>query len=144
MINIDIRKLMDDIKKIAKHWGFGEIDSSIYAVIVTSERPLTAYEISNKIGYAYSSTINALNQMVRAGFLEKKRENGKNVYLPTMDFVDIIRKDSENIRSLLQQIANRIHSLEGKYKQKFESLLQGIEKAIGYLERAKMKEGSNA
>ena len=139
-----IRRLMDDIKKIAKHWGFGEIDSSIYATILTSEKPLTAHEISDMIGYAYSSTINALNHMVRAGFLEKRREGRKNVYFPTMDFVDIIRKDSENVCSLLQQMANRIHALEGKYKQKFASLLQRIEKAIGYLEKTKMKEGSNA
>lgn len=144
MINMSMDRLMDDIKKITKHLGFGEIDSSIYAAIIISEKPLTAHEISDKIGYAYSSTINALNHMVRIGFLEKKREGRKNIYIPTMDFVEIIKRDRENVCSLLQQIANRIHDLEGKYKEKFGVLLQRIEKAIGYLEKTKLKEGSNA
>ena len=141
---MSIKGLMNDIKKIARHWGFGEIDSSIYAAIVISEKPLTAYEIAQKIGYAYSSTISGLNHLVRSGFLEKRRDGGKNVYIPTMDFVEIIKKERENIHSLLQQIASSIHALETTYKRKLGELLERTEKAIGYLEKTKIKKGSNA
>lgn len=138
----NIKGLVGDIKKVAKHWGLGEIESSIYAIIVTSEPFLTAREIAQKIGYAYSSTINGLNNLVRSGFSEKRRENGKNVYSPTIDFVEIIKKEVDDIHSLLKQVAGSIYALESTYKRKLSELLERIEKAIGYLEKTKTEESS--
>lgn len=61
-----------------------------------------------------------------------------------MDFVEIIKKEREAIHSLLQEIAISIHALESKYKRKLGELLERTEKAIGYLEKTKIKKGSNA
>ena len=136
------KEIVGDIKKIARHWGLGEIESSIYAVIVTSETLLTAREIAQKIGYAYSSTINGLNNLIRSGFSEKRREKRKNVYNPLIDFVEIIKKETDDIHSLLKQVAGGIHALEDTYKRKLAEVLKRIEIAIGYLEKTKIEADS--
>jgi hypothetical protein len=53
------------VKAMMMNWGLGEGCSFIYAVLITAHKPLSADEIGKKTNYAYSSTINYLNTLIR-------------------------------------------------------------------------------
>lgn len=121
------------LKKILKQWGFGEVEADIFAHLSTSDG-LTAKEISDKIGYAYSTTINSLNNLIRMGYVERSKKERKFVYFANLDFVKIIEREISKTSNLLKELKNEICKLEDKYKSKLRELVLKIEHAIKYLE----------
>ncbi|MEA2054421.1 MAG: helix-turn-helix domain-containing protein, partial [Candidatus Thermoplasmatota archaeon] len=133
----EIKKVENNVKNVLNHWGFEELSSSIYTALAISGKPLTAREISKHIDYAYSTTINALNNLIKLGYIQKMRDGRKNVYAANTDFVDIIHGERNRLFSLLRETSDEIHKLKSSYKRKLGGVLKMIENAIHYLEKTK-------
>ena len=123
------------VKALMMNWGFAEGCSAIYAVLITSREPLSAEEIGEKTDYAYSSTINYLNTLIRIGLVERVRSIKKNVYMANVNFVELIKAEREKVMAYLKQLDE---VLEGE--KDLESLSEKVEHAIAYLRRIKSAE----
>ena len=134
-----MKKIERKLRNVLRHWGFGEIESAIFATLATSDG-LTAQEISHSIGYAYSTTINSLNNLIRLGYVERMRGDKKFIYFANLDFVKIMERESKKISSLLRELFDEIHEIEDSYKDRLKKLKAKIEKAIKYLEGKKAPE----
>ncbi len=128
-----MKKIKEKLVSLLKHWDFEDIESSIFATLMTSDA-LTAEEIANSIGYAYSTTINSLNKLIRMGYIEKIRKGRKFVYFPNMDFVKIIEAEMKKISSMLKEISSEFKN-KISYRKQFLNLAKKIEEAIKYIER---------
>jgi len=123
------------VKVLMMNWGFAEGCSAIYAVLITSREPLSAEEIGGKTDYAYSSTINYLNTLIRIGLVERVRSIKKNVYMANVNFVELIKAEREKVMAYLKQLDE---VLEGE--KDLESLSEKVEHAIAYLRRIESAE----
>ncbi|RJS78365.1 hypothetical protein CW713_09555, partial [Methanophagales archaeon] len=89
------------VKAMMMNWGFAEGCSSVYAVLIASREPLSAKEIGERTSYAYSSTINYLNTLIRIGLVERVRSIKRNVYMANVNFVELIRTEHEKVMAYL-------------------------------------------
>ncbi len=124
------------------HWGFGETCSSIYALLFVSEEPLTAEEVADELGYAYSSMINELNKLRREFVITREREGRKYVYSSRRDVESILLREKEKTLSIL----NRMNEILNNKKNLLDSdVRQSIRKSIDIIERGKnnAKKGEN-
>ena len=129
-----INKIENKIMEIMRHYGFGDSEAAIMAVLATNGK-MTAKEIASKTGYAYSTIINALNFLRRTGFVHKEKKNRVCIYSTNLDFVRIIEEDRARLSSLLKSLKEDIKNAEGKYKDKMASLILKIENALNYLDK---------
>ena len=113
------------------NWGLGEGCSFIYAMLITSREPLSAKEIGEKTNYAYSSTINYLNTLIRLGLVERVRSIRKNLYVANVNFVDLIKAEREKVQGYLNQLGRDLEGING-----LESLNAKVDHAITYLKKA--------
>ena len=118
------------VKALMMNWGFAEGCSAIYAVLIASHEPLSAEEIGKRADYAYSSTINYLNTLIRIGLVERVRSIKKNVYTANVNIVELIRTEHEKVMTYLKQLDE---ALEGE--KDLEPLSEKVEHAIAYLRR---------
>lgn len=128
-----MREIENKIRSIFRHWKFGEIESNIMGVLLSSPRPLTAMEIANKIGYAYSTTVNSLNDLIRRGYVEKRRKERKYVYSADIDFVKIIEMEKKKLTHMLKELFEELRKMDAK--ERFGRLLEKIRIAMKYLEK---------
>ncbi len=119
------------VKAMMMNWGFGEGCSFIYAVLITSREPLSAEEIGERTNYAYSSTINYLNTLIRMGLVERVRRVRKNLYVANVNFVERIKAEREKVKGYLNQLGADIEGIKD-----LEHLREKVERAIAYLRRA--------
>ena len=132
---VKIKDVERNIKQVLNHWGFGEICSSIYAALALSDRPLTAKEISKRIDYAYTTTINALNKSIGLRHIRKMRQGRKNVYYIDSDLSDIIREKLSHFLEILEETEKSIKQLDDGYKKKLEGALKTVTSAIHFLKK---------
>jgi len=118
------------VKALMMNWGFAEGCSTIYAVLIASREPLSAEEIREKTDYAYSSTINYLNTLIRIGLVERVRSIKKNVYMANVNFVELIKAEREKVMAYLKQLDDAL-----KGEKELEHLSEKVELAIAYLRR---------
>lgn len=118
------------VKALMMDWGFAEGCSSVYAVLLTSREPLSAKDIGERTSYAYSSTINYLNMLIRAGLVERVRSIKRNVYMANVNFVELIKAEREKVMSHLKQLDELIQGTKD-----LEHLSEKVEHAIAYLRR---------
>ena len=130
-----VKQVENNLKMVLKHWGFGEICSSIYAALALSDKPLTAREISNHINYAYTTTINALNHAIGLRHIKKMRLGRKNVYTIDADMADIINERLNHFLKLLESTEKSILQLDEKYKEKLRGAYKTINNAINILKK---------
>jgi DNA-binding transcriptional regulator GbsR (MarR family) len=116
------------VKAMMMNWGFGEGCSIIYAVLITTHKPLSAEEIGERTNYAYSSTINYLNTLIRLGLVERFREFRKNRYVANVNFVELIKAERERVKSYLKQLGSDLEGIKD-----LEPLRDKVESAIAYL-----------
>jgi DNA-binding transcriptional regulator GbsR (MarR family) len=116
------------VKAMMMNWGFGEGCSFIYAVLITAHKPLSAEEIGKKTNYAYSSTINYLNTLIRMDLVDRFREFRKNRYVANVNFVELIRAEREKVKSYLKQLGSDLDGIAD-----LEPLRDKVESAIAYL-----------
>ena len=129
------------VKAMMMNWGFGEGCSFIYAVLITSHEPLSAEEIGKRTNYAYSSTINFLNTLMRVGLVERVRGFRKNLYMANVNFVELIKAEREKVKVYLSQLGADLEGIKD-----FEHLRVKVERALDYLrgvERAADKDSDN-
>lgn len=126
-------KVRKKLRNVLKEWGLGEAEAEIFATLATSDG-LTAKEISDELGYAYSTTINCLNNLRRMGYVERSKKKRKFVYFANTDFASLVEREIKKITSSLKEIVREIHELEDRYKNRLKELAMRIEKAIKYLE----------
>lgn len=118
------------VKVMMMNWGLGEGCSSIYAVLIASCEPLSAEEISERTSYAYSSTINYLNTLIRMGLVARFRRIRKNRYLASVNFVELIKAERERVMGYLNQLRDDLEGIKD-----LEHLSEKVEHAIDYLRR---------
>lgn len=116
------------VKAMMMNWGFGEGCSFIYAVLITSLEPLSAEEIGERTNYAYSSTINYLNTLIRMGLVERVRSVRKNLYVANVNFVALIKAELEKVKGYLNQLGAELEGIKD-----LEHLRGKVERAIDYL-----------
>jgi predicted transcriptional regulator len=122
-----------NIKDVLSHGGFDEIDASIYTALTLAGEPMTATEIADGIGYAYSTTINALNRLIRLGHVSKHRRGRRNIYYPATDLTGIIQAELHRFVSLLKQTAHSIQQLD-EQRQRIDDVLDMVHRSIRFLE----------
>ncbi len=118
------------VKALMMDWGFAEGCSSVYAVLLTSREPLSAKDIGERTSYAYSSTINYLNTLIRVGLVERVRSIKRNVYMANVNFVELIKAEREKVMAHLKQLDELIQGTKD-----LEHLSEKVEHAIAYLRR---------
>ncbi len=125
-----IDRAVRHVKAMMVNWGLGEGCSFIYAMLITSREPLSAKEIGEKTNYAYSSTINYLNTLIRLGLVERVRSIRKNLYVANVNFVDLIKAEREKVQGYLNQLGRDLEGING-----LESLNAKVDHAITYLKK---------
>ncbi len=130
MMDEPVERAVRRVKAMMVNWGFGEGCSMVYAVLATTREPLTAEEIGRRTNYAYSSTINYLNTLIRMGLVERVRRFRKNLYIANVNFVALIKAELDRIKDYLSQLGK---DLEGV--KELEHLSSKIEHAMAYLKR---------
>ncbi len=123
-------QVIQRVKALMMNWGFAEGCSAIYAVLIASREPLSAEEIGKKADYAYSSTINYLNTLIRIGLVERVRSIKKNVYTANVNIVELIRTEHGKVMAYLKQLDDAL-----KGEKDLEHLSEKVEHAIAYLNR---------
>ncbi|MDD5778514.1 MAG: helix-turn-helix domain-containing protein [Candidatus Thermoplasmatota archaeon] len=135
-----IAQVKNNIKKVLSHSGFEDIECSIYAALVLANRPLTAREIAHETSYAYSTTINALNALIKQGHVHKTRRSRKNVYCLATDLAHIVKARINRFSDLLQTTAASIHRLDERYKERLREVLETVNNALCALEKMRCTE----
>ena len=135
-----IKTVERNIKQVLNHWGFGEICSSIYAALALSDRPLTAKEISKRIDYAYTTTINALNRTIGLGHIRKMRQGRKNVYYIDSDLSDIIKEKLRHFLEILEETEKSIKQLDEEHRKRLKGALKTVDSAIQFLKKMEKTE----
>ncbi len=130
MMDEPVERAVRRVKAMMVNWGLGEGCSMVYAVLATTCEPLTAEEIGRRTNYAYSSTINYLNTLIRMGLVERVRRFRKNLYIANVNFVALIKAELDRIKDYLSQLGK---DLEGV--KELEHLNSKIEHAMAYLKR---------
>lgn len=130
-----IKQVENNLKMVLRHWGFGEICSSIYATLALSEKPLTAKEIAKRINYAYTTTINALNHAIGLRHIKKMRQGRKNVYTIDADMAEIIKERLNHFLNLLEDTRKSIHELDEGHREKLRRTFKTINEAINFLRK---------
>jgi len=110
------------------NWGLGEGCSSIFAVLLASCEPLSAEEISERTSYAYSSTINYLNTLIKLGLVARFRRIRKNRYLANVNLVELIKAERGRVMGYLNLIRDDLEGIK-----ELEHLSENVERAINYL-----------
>jgi DNA-binding transcriptional regulator GbsR (MarR family) len=128
-------RIVRRVKVMMMNWGLGEGCSSIYAVLIASCEPLSAEEISTRTSYAYSSTINYLNTLIRMGLVARFRRIRKNRYLASVNFVELIKAERERVMGYLNQLRDDLDGIKD-----LDHLSEKVEHAIDYLRRAEPAE----
>lgn len=123
-------RIIGSVKAVMMSWGLGEGCSSIFAVLLASCEPLSAEEISRRTSYAYSSTINYLNTLMKLGLVARFRRIRKNRYLANVNFVELIKAERARVLGYLDLLKK---DLEGM--KELEHLSANVERAISYLRR---------
>jgi len=121
-----------------QNWGFGEGCSSVYAVLITSPEPLSVDEIGKKTNYAYSSTINYLNSLMRMGLVERIKSIKKNLYLANATFVELMNGERERVKGHLCKLSADLEGMKD-----LECLREKVEHAMAYLRRVESAEDSD-
>ena len=99
-----VDRVVRRVKAMMQNWGLAEGCSFVYAVLIASREPLSAEEIGERTSYAYSSTINYLNTLIRIGLVERVRSIKRNVYMANVNFVELIRTEHEKVMAYLNQL----------------------------------------
>lgn len=129
-----IKKIENKIAEIMKHYGLGDCEASIIATLSTHGE-MTAKEIAEKTGYAYSTIVNSLNYLRRIGFVKKGKINRLCIYSTDLDFIKMIEEDRKKLSNLLDTLREEIKIIEDKYKDKLSNLVLKIENALKYLKK---------
>jgi len=117
------------LKKVMIHWGFGDIEATIYALLVLKKKPMSAREIAEVVGYAYSSVVNALNQLRRHELVERDKSGKCYSYNAVIDFVKIIKNERRRVMKFLSEAKEALKN----EKEDYTELIQHLEDGIKYL-----------
>jgi len=123
-----VDRIIRGVKAMMMNWGFGEGCSSIFAVLLASCEPLSAEEISERTSYAYSSTINYLNTLIKLGLVARFRRIRKNRYLANVNLVELIKAERGRVMGYLNLIRDDLEGIK-----ELEHLSENVERAINYL-----------
>ncbi len=133
--------IYNDMRKVMMHWGFGDACSSIYALLASTGKSMTAEEISAQIGYAYSSVINEVNYLMREGLVERSRESKKYAYTAVVDLLGIIRKERHRLMILLEEMRG---ALAPEKQGRLEQLVKNINSSLEYLKEVERRHTDGA
>ena len=127
MIDTINQRTFTVLKKVMLHWGFTHIEASIYSLLLLKNKPMSAREIAEEIGYAYSSVVNALNRLKRFQLIEREQKGKCYIYTPVTDIVKIIRNERKVVRNYLIEVEEALKKEEDKYSELLKCIKEGIE-----------------
>ncbi len=128
IINSINERLYRETKRLMMHWGFGETCSSIYALLFISEKSITAEEIADELGYAYSSMINELNKLRREGVITRERKGRKYAYAAIKSVDSILLKEKQKTLSILKMMSEQMKKHRDMLEEKaWESVERSID-----------------
>ena len=129
MIDIINQRVLTALKKVMLHWGFTHIEASVYSLLLLKKKAMSAREIAEETGYAYSSVVNSLNRLKRFQLVEREKKGKCYFYTPVTNIVEIIRNERRIVRNYLIEVREALK--EGG--EKYSELLKCIEEGIEYL-----------
>jgi len=129
MTDITNQKVFTALRKVMLHWGFTHIEASVYSLLLLKKKAMSAREIAEEIGYAYTSVVNALNQLKRFQLVEREKRGKCYFYTPVNNIVEIIRNERRIVRSYLIEVREALK----KGGEKYSELLKYVEEGIKYL-----------
>ncbi|MCD6411064.1 MAG: transcriptional regulator [Thermoplasmata archaeon] len=132
MVGIIDQRVFRALKKVMLHWGFTNIEATIYSLLLLENKTMSAIEIAKETGYAYSSVINALNGLKRFQLIEREKKGKCYYFTPVSNIVEIIRNERKAVRNYLIELRGALKE-EGK---KYSELLRRVEEGIEYLGEA--------
>ena len=132
----DIRNkiVYNSLKKVMIHWGFGDMEASIYSLLVIEQKDMNAKYIAENIGYAYSSVVNALNQLRRHRMVERNKRGKCYSYSAVIDFVKILKNERRVVVSYLTDAKESLNPEKMEYRELWKQLDRGI-KYLGKIEK---------
>ena len=125
-----MERIVGRVKAIMMNWGVGEGCSFVYAILIAAGEPLSAEEIGERTDYAYSSTINHLNTLIRMGLVTRIRRIRKNLYRANMNFVELIKAERARVMGYLNQLREDLEGVKD-----LEHLKEKVDRALLYLGR---------
>ncbi len=125
-------KAYKNLRNIMLQWGFSNTEASIYALLALSEKPLGAKKIAERINRAYSSVVNELNKLIRAGLVERTKGERCYEYSAVLDLIGIIRMERKRLISMLSEINKCLKEIDGNVRRE---LINHLEEALDYLGR---------
>ncbi len=128
MISIRENGAYSALKKVMVHWGFGDIEADIYSLLVLSKRSMTAREIAEEIGYAYSSVVNGLNNLRRHYLVEREKNGRCYAYSANINIIQILKNERRLVISYLTEAKNALENDED-----YEDIVEHLEEGIKYL-----------
>ena len=118
----------DALKKVVLHRGLNDIESEIYTLLVLSKTKMSAREIAESTGYAYSSVVNALNNLRRRYLVDRNKRTRCYEYGANADFVGMLRRERRQLIEYLTEARNAL-----KDKKDYKDLVEHIDECINYL-----------
>lgn len=125
-------KAYKNLRDLLIHWGFTNMEASIYALMALSQKPMGAREIAEKLNRAYSSVVNELNKLLRYGIVERSKGDRCYQYSAVIDLIGIIHMER---RKLIRMLSNIKDSLESMRRERYGDFINHLEEALEYLGR---------
>ncbi len=137
IIIITMRDLMKtkaykSLRDLMIHWGFTETEASIYTLLALNQRAMDAREIAKEIHRAYSSVVNELNKLIRAGLVERTKGERCYNYTAVIDLIKLIRLER---RKMLRMLTDLKGCLDDMDSGEYEEFRKHLEEALEYLGR---------
>ncbi len=135
MENLINTRAFESLKRVMTHWGFNDTEAAIYALLALSRKQMTAKDLAEIIGRAYSSVVNELNKLIRYGLVERSKTNKCYEYSAVIDLIQILRRERAMVRRLLTEVKECLDKID----MENEEFKEHLEEAIEYLGKLDME-----
>ncbi|RMD87746.1 MAG: hypothetical protein D6813_13100 [Calditrichaeota bacterium] len=132
LIEIKKLRLAESVGEFIKYWGFKEIHGRIWLFIYLSKSPITAKELTAKLGVTKGLVSIALSELLAYGVIEKVNLGNPRSpgYQSSTNLVDVISnilrkrelKMTTNILNNIQSLAEEMKDEDPVVRQKLKKL----------------------
>ncbi|MFQ5637245.1 MAG: GbsR/MarR family transcriptional regulator [bacterium] len=147
MSTLEIKKqrLADSVGEFIKYWGFKEIHGRVWIHIYLAEHPVTAKELTDKLGVTKGLISVTLSELIAYQVVEKVRTgNAKSPgYQSNTDLVEVIYnilrnrelKLTSKIQKNIQELSDELDDSEQQMHQKLNKLYDMTNFAVDSLKK---------
>lgn len=147
MSRVDIKKqrLADSVGEFIKYWGFKEIHGRVWVHIYLSEKPITAKELTDKLGVTKGLISMTLSELIAYQVVEKVNTgNAKSPgYQSNTDLVEVIcnvlrnreLKLTNKIQKNIQELSHELDGSDLEMQEKLNKLYDMTHFAVESLKK---------